>query len=547
MGDIATELGAWQLASRAGADAVCSWLSPRALRACMLADTRFCAAALDLLRTPESAGAHQVAAAFPEAVALAYPAPAQLEHDAPASDGRPLLDHIATRLLGTKLAGLELGDRGAWRGLSQAAFDTLAATWLRVRDAGLGPALRAAAIHLDIAKTADPELRARWTAHGMRLDVHNEAAAEIVRERSRDWQLAPEHAALALAWIGAHGLAGQHVRGEGPLAMFGPFLASIENAIALDGLHVLDACDTAAVREGLVDDALLAKLAGVRDQLARGDISPPALDRPALAARLRALRGNRDDAAADAAVAALGDVELAALGTPLATCQLWYCEAATGKLSASAQLGVLAAAVGAARAIGIDVAQPWHAQLRPLAGRLAGDDAETRYRLRLVEAALAQRSIRELLSNAQIGPLGTLSGKLASASHDDAIVIDYVDSAESTALVTLLALYETRSQVAYHQMLKSLCDLYGLRKDEFDRVANEASYLATMNAARSDKARMLDYVRPGALSRSAPAAASCSIYSRRGSPIRRSSASIYRAKSSPRSSIARARTIAGGA
>ncbi|HEY1547857.1 MAG TPA: methyltransferase, partial [Kofleriaceae bacterium] len=72
-----------------------------------------------------------------------------------------------------------------------------------------------------------------------------------------------------------------------------------------------------------------------------------------------------------------------------------------------------------------------------------------------------------------------------------------IDSAESDALVTLLALYETRSQVAYHQMLKSLCDLYGLRKDEFDRVANEASYLATMNAARSDKARMLDYVRPG--------------------------------------------------
>jgi SAM-dependent methyltransferase len=458
----------------------------------MLADTRFCSTALELLRAPESAGARQVAAAFPEAVALAYPAPGQLEHDAPASDGRPLLDHIATRLLGTKLAGLELGER--WPALSQAAFDHLAATWKRVRDAGLGPALRAAAIHLDIAKTADPELRARWTASGMRLDVHNEAAAAIVRER--DWQLSAEHAALARAWIGAHGLAGQHVRGEGPLAMFGPFLA-VASPLALDGLHVLDACDTAAVREGLVDDALLAKLAGVRDQLARGDISPPALDRASLARRLRALRGNRDDAGADAAVAALADTELAALAAPLATCQLWYCEAATGKLSATAQLGVLAAAVGAARAIGIDVAQPWHAQLRPLAGRLAGADAETFYRLRLVEAALAQRSIRELLSNAQIGPLGALSAKLASNSHDDAIVLDYIDSAESNALVTLLALYETRSQVAYHQMLKSLCDLYGLRKDEFDRVANEASYLATMNTARSDKARMLDFVRPG--------------------------------------------------
>jgi SAM-dependent methyltransferase len=76
-------------------------------------------------------------------------------------------------------------------------------------------------------------------------------------------------------------------------------------------------------------------------------------------------------------------------------------------------------------------------------------------------------------------------------------VIDYVDTEESAALVTLLALYETRSQVAYHTMLKALCDLYGLRKDEFDRVANEANYLAAMNAARSDKQRMIELVKPG--------------------------------------------------
>lgn len=76
-------------------------------------------------------------------------------------------------------------------------------------------------------------------------------------------------------------------------------------------------------------------------------------------------------------------------------------------------------------------------------------------------------------------------------------MLDYADTAESAALITLLAAYETRSSAAYHAMLKSLCDLYELRKDDFDRVANEASYLASMNAARSDKARMIDLVRPG--------------------------------------------------
>ncbi len=510
------------LVARAGAPAVAGWLSPAALRACMLGDTRFAAAALETLRTPDSAAARQVGEAFPEVVALAHPAPPQVEHDPGTS--RPLLDHVATRLLGEKLAGLEHGTR--WAGLSPAAFGELAMIAERVLAAGLGPALRAAIFHLDIAKTASPALRSAWTARGIALDVHNEAAAAILREldRARTWGLAPALGKLAIAWVEAHGLAGQHVRGEGPLAMFAPLVAALRElapalgrvhgieahraiALALDGLHVLNACDTAAVREGLVDDVLLGKLARVRDQLtvvtAQAAFTDPAValaalapprDRAHLAARLHALRAGRGEPATaiEATVAALGEPEVAVLTSALATCQLWYCEAALSALSPQGHLAVLAATAGAARRLGIDVARPWHAQLRPLVGRLVG------YRLRLVEAALARTSIRDLITgNASVGPLGALSARLASPRDPDAVLIDYVDTDESAALITLLGLYETRSQVAFHQMLKALCDLYGLRKDDFDRVSNEASYLASMNAARTDKQRMLDFVRPG--------------------------------------------------
>src|SRR5687768_670901 len=110
-----------QLVSRAGANAVASWHSPSALIACMLGDTRFAATTLECLRNPESPAAQQLAAAFPETAGLAFPAPPQIEHDPPivatvgagstrASQPRPLLDHIATRLLGRKLAGLEARD-----------------------------------------------------------------------------------------------------------------------------------------------------------------------------------------------------------------------------------------------------------------------------------------------------------------------------------------------------------------------------------------------------------------------------------------------------
>lgn len=535
------------LVDKVGAAAVASYLSPTALAEAVLADTALAAALVDTRPMPAS-----FVAAFPDVEALAAPAPPQVEHDPPSHARSPLVEHIV-RLLGRKLAGLERGDieqfhgrvesradsptssrTTAPRGLSSQAFDHLAAIARRVLDAGLGPALRAAILHLDIAKTTSESHRAAWLAGGTSLDIHNDAAATILRrfDRTRSWPMPAVHRKLAIAWVQAHGLAGQHVRGEGPMLMFAPLVGSlremapelgrglgtppdIATRLALDALHVLDACDTASVREGLLDDALLARLARVRDQLviaaaqapfATPEASlaalAPAPDRQQLATRLRALRADRQAVGepgevVDRAVAAIGDAELVALAPALATCQLWYCEAATSGLSPSAQLGVLATAVGAARKLGVDVTRPWHAQLRPLVGQLHGDAPGARYRRRLVEAALAQRSVRELLTGAPAGPLGTLSTRLAAAGDDDAIVVDYLETPESSSLVTLLGIYETRSQVQFHAMLKALCDLYGLRKDDLDRVNNEASYLASMNAARSDKQRMLDLVVPG--------------------------------------------------
>ncbi len=523
-------------------DQLAAWLSPSALRAASLASTPLLVALLEGLRTGGTI-ASAVTAAFPEAAALAAIAPAQVEHDT--GTDRPLLDHIATRLLGRKLRGLEERDierfqdgfAGGTHALSPEAFERLAGVLDRVRDAGLLAAVRAAIIHLDVAKSASATHRAEWTAKNITLDVHNEASAQILRayDRARTWPLSDAHAQLALALIEAHGLAGQHIRGEGPIGMYASFVtmlptlaprlaveiraqdadaaAAIE--LALDALHLLDACDTSAVREGLLGDALLDKLAHVRSQLGVVCSSPdplralaaaaPSPDRRWLAHRLRSLRAGRQAAgespdSIDAAVHAIGDQELAALLPALATCQLWYCEAATSALSPSAQLGVLAAAVGAARAIGVDVSRMWHAMLRPLVARLRGESSAVRYRLRLVEAAIASTPMRALLTGgASLGPLGTLSARLGHPTDLDTIVVDYQDTEESAALVTLLGTYETRSQVAYHTMLKALCDLYGLRKDELDRVANEANYLATMNAAKSDKQRMLDFVTPGTI------------------------------------------------
>jgi SAM-dependent methyltransferase len=444
--------------------------------------------------------------ALPWLDALAIPGPPQVEHDAPA-DGRPLLDHTVKSF--EKLRAIET--RAGWPGLGADRVARIADRWDEVARAGLAPIVRAAMLYRDVCKGGDVATRAAWRARGIDLAIHNVAAAQLVRDSAAFAAFGLGQIeggdALAAALIESHGVAGQRVRGEGPRALFAPWLAHVRGldaaraVIACDALHVIDVCDTAAVREGLVGDELADALDRIRAELAArvtgtrdlrsieaelADPIPPDVDaaRRVLGdrlARLRAgrLRAGEARADLDGAIAALTDDDARALERGLAQCQLWYCEAATAQLTPATQLDVLARITRAARDAAIELDRPWHAQLRPLVDALGAADAKARYRRRLVESRRA---------------LGTFTSELGGAA---AIVVDYHDSEEAAALITLLAIYEKKSSARFHQTLKALCDLYDLRKDDFDRLSNEQAYLAHMNSARSDKARMLDYVRRG--------------------------------------------------
>ncbi len=506
--------------------------------AAIAGDTELAAAAIEALRDPAEHAAARVTAALPLVAALATPAAPPVEHDPPPAGvtARPLIDHVAVRALGRKLAALERRDAARFGvGPGAAAFAAACASVEAVRDAGLLPAVRLALLHLDVAKGGDAATRAAWEAAGVDLTIHNLASARLFERWVASGARVPDPA-LVTALIEGHGLAGQSLRGETPRPAFARLLARIAAlraplaarlgvdearaaAVIAECLHVINVCDTAAVREGLVDDALLAGLEGVREWLAgqgaraTGDAAAieaalaaaatprePAVERLALAERLARLRAGRlragePRAETEAAIAGLDDATVLALGRALAGCQLWYCEAATAALSPGAQLRVLAAAAGAARRAGVDVTRSWHAQLQPLIARLGGDAPHARYRVRLAEAILGPLDVGQLLDGGDgLQLLGTVEARLGG---DAAVVVELKDSDEASALLTLLSIYERKSSAAFHATLKALCDLYGLRKDDFDRLHNEAAYLATMNAARSDKARMLDFVRPG--------------------------------------------------
>ncbi|HUH12195.1 MAG TPA: hypothetical protein VMK65_03760, partial [Longimicrobiales bacterium] len=249
-------------------------------------DTAAACAFLDALRADSAEPAvRPLRARLPLLAALALPASraAAVEHEGGGS-GQPLLDHLSVRVLGRKLLGLERGgmelfQRG--RGVSPERFAAERRRLERIARAGLLPAARTALLHFDFAKGGSPEQRRAWSGlPGVDLGVHNEAAAAILAADGLDPALLPFPAAepLVRALVASHGVTGQIVRGESPLSALAPFAAflrgddlaplataldtSVEAAreLTLDLLHLLNVCDTAGVREELLDDRLADEL-----------------------------------------------------------------------------------------------------------------------------------------------------------------------------------------------------------------------------------------------------------------------------------------------
>jgi SAM-dependent methyltransferase len=573
VGALALEAMAREVAARHGSgDDLAREASERAvaLRELLLADDEYIARALAneseatiaIIESLRDGGAlaDRVTRMFPELAPLARADESRVSLDYEARDSKgALLDHLSLRTLGRKLVGLERNDRTrfqATEGLTVEGFERLHRRASRAYDAGLGPLVRLSLLFRDVAKVS--------LDRAGRL-AHNEAAASMLLSRSRDahsgiarlarsMERTPAGIAEVALFVSAHGLVGQHLRGECPLVALTRFaigarrlarvldLGRSDSAEAvMDAFGTLDACDVASVREGLFDDALAARFARIEGLICELVASrDTALDRPEAMAealanaekrelpspttrsllreRLGRLRANRIAAhpsAAedlDQAIARLSDREAAALHEAMGTCQLWYAEHATGELAADATLRLLALCLAASQRAGVrDGRRMFHADLWPLARYLQSLGAAKTYALRLLEAVLAPLSVAEAL--ALDGPLpedarrllgeldqGSTLGTLGvAAAGDRALALEWRASREADALLTLLGIYEAKSSAAFHGTLKALCDLYGLRKDDFDRVSAEANYLDTMNSARSDKARLCDYVVPGTI------------------------------------------------
>jgi membrane protease YdiL (CAAX protease family)/SAM-dependent methyltransferase len=508
-----------------------------------------------LFDRPDSPEGRRLAELYPELAAYAGHAPENASYDhEPAPAQRALIEHVFHRAVGSKLMGLEAGNLALFQrgpGISERAFQH---DRVRLRDVALSefmPRFRAALLFHDIAKGNPSAFADQMSRRDIDLRLSNKASGSLLRmmryphsdreglfENSGAFKPSPILDELAYQLIEMRGLPGQFLRGETTRDVFEPHVRWLrehraELAAALtpgkpqdlpkllaDIHYTFNVIDTAAVREGLFDDALrarftaffasfeavLSETAPDWSALVAASEPKPSELRVRLAGRLSALRAERIRAGEDegrilAALDGLSDAEVERLWMLMYRFQGWYVENATSGLSPEAQLKLIALSAALAERKGVDTSKPYHIHFMPMMKNLSSGRGEfDPYKTRLVEALLRPVSLPGVLGGTELerfdldlhpdAPLGGLS---LTVDGDRAISVDFRLSPVAEGLVQLVRFMETKDAVSYHVVLKQLLDLFGVRRDDFDRVANEADYLSGMAAAKTDKSKLVPY------------------------------------------------------
>ena len=326
----------------------------------------------------------------------------------------------------------------------------------------------------ETAKCGSEADRARWRSRGYPLEIHNEASASIYADF-----LPPEDAEgeAAEILIMTHGLLGQFIRGECALSDSAELLKVkdlLGNDAYVETLRMLNECVMRGVSEDLWKRTELEILDAV-SALCADDFAP--FEKTA-EERLEALLPSESSFAKET-------VEFFEKRI-FPKFSLWYFQSALEPFGAKGAEKIAAIAEKAVRESGADVR---HLSFLPLSEEIHYDHDGRRsvnvYKQRIIEKYLSDPKEfgEHVRPEVEIrDSFALVSFRFAPAC---AKLTEFCAEAERSGLLT------------YERSVAMIYDLFGFRRDGFDRLANEEKYLETMNSSAlgSGKLRILDWVK----------------------------------------------------
>ncbi|MBO4291486.1 MAG: methyltransferase [Lachnospiraceae bacterium] len=323
----------------------------------------------------------------------------------------------------------------------------------------------------EVSKGGSVKERERWRQKGYALDIHNLASAEIYLEEAADGEGVtgmPEDTGIVYILIRTHGLIGQALRGEVCVAQNRPLLELLHylDADSADRIvRVLNHCIIGAVRKGLWEE-VCGQTNLLISRVLAGDLSEfPVRE------RMRRLDERLENA--DEETKQLFEEKI------FPNYELWYFQAAFSDFSADHIKWLLQETV---KKTGEGVL---FLSFKPIADGLYYDYEGKKhlniYKERIVEKYIRDHSVENV--------------ELIVCRRGRTVMVDFHFSAVCEKLIEFCVEAERCGLLSFEKSITVLYDMFGFRRDEFDRMNNEEKYLQTMNASESStKNSIIDYV-----------------------------------------------------
>lgn len=332
----------------------------------------------------------------------------------------------------------------------------------------------------DISKCGSKEDRKKWKSLGFSLNVHNIASSEIYVLDNKNYD------EIVRVLIKTHGLIGQYIRGEINLINNKELYELIEKKLIdkellYEVLTLLNKCIIGAVSE-----ELYYKIKNQVDVAINKIINNEMEEEINVKERLNKLNGGilKGD------TTILNDLKIInRLKYLFERVELWYYEVSLNSFSIEDQVKIL---LMCANNIDDDIRHlSFYDIMKSIYLDYKNEKITNIYKERIIEYLLNNISVEDILNNKVNSNIHV---NFVFKKENNLLKVSFKFSKQASLLIDFCEVAYT-SDSLYNKAVYMLYELFGFRRDEYDRFYNEIDYLNTMNSSLNSKRVILDFIK----------------------------------------------------
>lgn len=349
----------------------------------------------------------------------------------------------------------------------------------------------------EVAKCGSRHHRKEWESKGHPLAIHNIASARIyaseqLKEPFSKRDLVREEMVYTLIWT--HGLIGQYLRGEVRYSQLLPLcdlpsLSLFPSADLYAILYSLNQC----IIEG-VSPALWEQVQGQVAEVIQSLVDGKNKQDLSYTERLKRLRygsiGKGENFQEELERLSSHKDVLNRLSLLLNKVDVWYVESALSEFTFEEFIKIFLHFIRSANSLTVSQIT-FEPLMRDLYYDYKGKKSVNLYKKRIIEAYLGELSIEQLLFE-ELPPNKHVAFQVFPYDVGHALMgVSFAFSKAGQKLIEFCQ--EAEKDPLYERSIIMLYDFFGFRKDAYDRLQNEQTYLLDMNNSQDYKKKIADY------------------------------------------------------